>query len=346
MSLEIWLYPKKSTKKKLISELKLQGFKETNHIFSSASDDGERHFYWFESNNYESFSGVEATIRRSTKEEQEKYDCAEWILHTRTRSSGCFLDKDKQNKVIKHMRSIFAGSFYNDWYGTNRYINIDDYPKYSAPERGLIIMRDNIANKISGLKYSISQIPNNMIGLNSEINDQNFIKHLKSIDPSLTIYNAMLPFLVSIIEFMFKEAFLVLIRYDTEAQEKIKKANLKISLDRVIQVKNKELLIEELIAETFTFQNINQTSKAYKDYLDIDIRKIFHIKKKINNRVFRIMDKIEEIIQLRHSIIHHFGYYTDLDQELFLLYLNTIDSAHKLFIESLQKKYNWKIDEI
>ena len=59
-----------------------------------------------------------------------------------------------------------------------------------------------------------------------------------------------------------------------------------------------------------------------------------------------MMDKIEEIIQLRHSIIHHFGYYTDLDQELFLLYLNVIDSAHKLFIESLQKKYNWKIEEI
>lgn len=346
MSIEIWLYTQKSTKIKLIKELKLQGFKKTSHILDSISTNGERYFYWFETNNYESFSGVEATVMKSTEEEKKQYNCSDWILHTRTLVWGGFFDKEKQNKVIKHMRSIFGGNFYNDWYGTNKYIDINDYPKYSAPERGLILMKDNLEDKISKLKYSISQIPNNMLGLKLEEGDPDFIKHMKATDPSLTIYNAMLPFLVSIIEFMFKETFLVLIRYDSKAQGKIKNANLKVPLDKVIQVKNRNLLIEEIIADTFTFQNMDQVSKAYKDYLDIDIRKILSKKKKVGARIFRIMGKVDEIIQLRHSIVHHFGYNTQLDQELFLQYLEVIDVTKELFIKNLSVSRNWNIDKI
>ena len=73
---------------------------------------------------------------------EKKYKCSEWILHTRTRSSGSRKDKEKQNLTIKHMRKLFGGTFYNDWYGTNTYTKLDDYPNLSAPERGLVLMKN------------------------------------------------------------------------------------------------------------------------------------------------------------------------------------------------------------
>ena len=69
MSLEITLYTKSATKQKLIDELFLHDFYRANGIFDSLNDgDG---FMWFETKNYESFVGVEANIRKATKEERE-----------------------------------------------------------------------------------------------------------------------------------------------------------------------------------------------------------------------------------------------------------------------------------
>jgi hypothetical protein len=146
MSLEITIYTKHATKQKLINELLLHGFQKSESIFELSNED--RGFMWFETKNYESFVGVEATVRKSSEEEKEKYSCSEWILHTRTRSSGSQKDKEKQNIIVKHIRKLFGGTFYNDWYGTNNYTKLTGYPELTASERGLVLMKENLENKI------------------------------------------------------------------------------------------------------------------------------------------------------------------------------------------------------
>lgn len=347
MSLEITLYTKTSTKQKLISELKVLGYNRAKGIVDSQNTKDVVGFMWFGTRDYESFVGVEANVVKTSQEDIDKYNCSEWTLHTRTRSSGSYKDKEKQNLTIKHIRKLFGGTFYNDWYGTNKYTNLIDYPKLSAPERGLVLMRNNVHDKILSIKYSLNQFPNNLIHTNVEsIEDKTFKEFIKSIEPSLAIYNAMFPFLVSLIEFMFKESFLIMIRYSDNAKEIIESENIKVPLRSVIKVSSGEILIENIIADSFTFQNLSQVNKAYKKYLDLDITNILSKKKKVDNKVFRVYQKIEEIISIRHSIIHHFGFYENLDKAMFIEYLGTVEVALKVFMNQLESKYNWNISEI
>lgn len=342
MSLEITLYTKHATKQKLTNELLLHGFQKTQSFFESSNENSG--FMWFETKNYESFVGVEATVRKSTEEEKEKYSCSEWILHTRTRSSGSQKDKEKQNIIIKHIRTLFGGTFYNDWYGTNTYTKLADYPELTASERGLILMKENIEDKISKLKLSLEHTPENLLKLDFEkVADKTFFDFMKSMEPSLVVYNAMFPFLVSLIEFMFKETFIVMIKYDDKARKEIEKTNLKVQLVDVLKVNSGEILIEDLIAHSFTFQNLGHVNKAYKTYLNIDIANVFSKKRKIGNNFFRVYQQIEEIIEIRHSIIHHFGFYEHLGKSKFINSLKTVEVALDMFLEFLEDKYKWSI---
>ncbi len=344
MSLEITLYTKNATSQKLTRELKLLGYNRARSIFDSQNTQHNIGFMWFRAKDYESFSGVEASVIKASKEDINKYKCSEWVLHTRTRSSGSYNDKEKQNLTIKHFRKLFGGTFYNDWYGTNVYTKLTDYTKLSAPERGLVLMRNNVQDKISSIKYSLNKFKSNLIHPDIEsIEDEDFKGFLKSIDPSLAIYNAMFPFLVSLIEFIFKESFLIMIRYSDNAKETIENENIKVPLKDVIKVDSGELLVEEIIADSFTFQNLGQTNKAYKKYLNLDIANILSCKKKVGNKVFRVYQKMEEIILTRHSIVHHFGFYENLDKHMFLENLNSVDIALGVFMKHLEDKYNWKI---
>jgi hypothetical protein len=342
MSLEITIYTKNATRQKLINELLLHDFHKASGIFDSSN--GNEGFMWFETKNYESFAGVEANIVKATEEEIAKYKCSEWILHTRTKSWGSKKDKEKQNIIIKHIRKLFGGTFYNDWYGTNTYTKLTDYPKLTASERGLVLMKENLEDKISSLKLSLDHTPENLLKLDFEkVADKTFLDFMKSIEPSLVVYNAMFPFLVSLIEFMFKESFIVMIKYDEKARKEIEKTNLKVQLVDVLKVSSGEILIEDIIADSFTFQNLGHVNKAYKTYLNIDIANVFYKKRKIGNNFYRIYQQIEEIIEIRHSIIHHFGFYNHLDKAKFLNSLKTVETALDMFLEFLEDKYKWSI---
>jgi hypothetical protein len=346
MSLEITIYTKTATKRKLINELILEGFTRSKGIFESLETEEHIGFMWFGAEEYESFSGVEATVRLSTQAEKDKYQCSEWILHTRTRSSGSRQDKEKQNSLIRRVRKLFGGTFHNDWYGTNKYTNLGDYPDLSAPERGLILMKEIIQQKMRSLKYSLQQWPNSLIQPSpDEIEDKLYREFMKSIDPSIVVYNAMFPFLVAMLEYMLKETFLILIRYDKDAQRIIEEENIKVPLKDVLKIRSKEMLVEDVIAENFTFQNLGQVNRAYKMYLKIDIGKIFAQKKRIGQKMYRLYPKLEEIIAIRHDIIHHFGHYTHLDKSTFISYLDTVGVALRVLLSYLDSKNKWSISK-
>jgi hypothetical protein len=208
-------------------------------------------------------------------------------------------------------------------------------------------MRNNINNKISSLGYSLKYMPDNLLNLDFEkVDDKSYLSFMKSIEPSLAVYNAMFPFLTSLIEFMFKESFIVMIKYNEEARKIISKTNLKVPLEDVLKVNSGKILIEDIIADTFTFQNLGQVNKAYKTYLNIDIANIFSKKRKVGNNFFRIYQQIEEIIQIRHSIIHHFGFHTNIDKATFVNSLKTIEIALDMFMQHLEIKYKWSISDI
>jgi len=344
MSLEITFYPKKSSKTKLVQFLLENGFERVKHFIDSLNDENHIHFMWFGYEHFESFDGVEATVLKATPGELKKYSCSSWILHTRTRSSGSQKDKEKQNLIIKEARKLFNGSFYNDWYGTNCYTNIKDYPTLSAPERGLMLMYHNLHDKLKKLHHSIEDYENPISKSFESIPDSGIKEFMKLQDPSIVLYNSLLPFTVALIEYLFGQTFEILIKYDNYAKKVIEEENLKIPLKDVLAIKRNELDIESVISRDYTFQNLSHVNKAYKKYLDIDVFNILSKRKKVGNRFHFIREKLEEIIKRRHFMIHQFEFDPTLTKEHFLEILDIIDITIKLVINSIEKKYKWNIE--
>ncbi len=87
MSVEITLFTKKATKTRLCKFLLDSGFTKTRHFFEQMNSAEMLHFIWFGFDNYESSTGVEATVLKSTDKDKEKYNCSivpslNWLAET------------------------------------------------------------------------------------------------------------------------------------------------------------------------------------------------------------------------------------------------------------------------
>ena len=264
MSLEITLYPKQASKSKLIDLLKQNNFTKSEHFFKEMNTSEILHYHWFNNNDCLSFDGVEATVYKTSIDEKKEHNCSEWALYTRTRASASREDKSQQNNIIKKARQTFKGIFYNDWYGTNRYTDINDYQNLSSPERCLTLMFNNLYEKIYKLEFSLKSYKSPMENHLNNIQDESIADLIKSQDPSIVLFNSMIPFLVSLIEYLFSQSFLILIKYDNYAQNEIKKETFKVSFQDTLNVEKGLLSTEQLVANNFTFQNINHINKAFK----------------------------------------------------------------------------------
>jgi len=343
MSLEITLYPKQASKSKLIDFLKQNNFIKSEHFLKEMNTSEILHYHWFNNKDCLSFDGVEAIVYKTSIDEKKEHDCSEWALHTRTSASASREDKSEQNNIIKKARQTFKGTFYNDWYGTNRYTDINDYPNLSSSERCLTLMFNNLYDKIDKLEFSLKSYKSPIEKHLNNIEDESIADFIKSQDPSIVLFNSMIPFLVSLIEYLFSQSFLILIKYNTYAQNEIQKETFKVSFQDTLNIEKGLLSTEQLIANNFTFQNINHINKAFKKYLNIDILNIFSKRKKIDNKFIRLNIKLEEIIELRHSMIHHFGYDNVINKHEFEGLLNIIKKVIETFLEYLEKENNWTL---
>ena len=344
MSLEITLYTKTATKTGLVKFLGECGFQKVDHILKELNDQNNIHFMWFGYEHYESTVGVEATIIKVDNDLKKEFNCSDWILHTRTRSAGSYEDKAKQNEVIKSARKKYGGTFYNDWYGTNRYTDLEDYKKLLPHEKAIFSIKENSFEKLNQMINCLEIYNNPMSDHLQSIGDNALGNLLKSKDPSITLYNGLIPFLVSVIEYFFGETFINYITYNPSARELIISEKLKIGVEEVLKIQNKETSIERIISENYNFQNLESINKAYRKYLQIDVFYILSKRKKVNGKVFRVLTKIDSLVNSRHKIIHDLEFNYDLTKEDYITYVKTVEKTIEIVIEKLNDKKELNIE--
>ena len=330
MSIEIIFHPKNSSKSQLRKLLIELGFKPTKHLQNWPK--GSLHFGWFNSEDYLSYDGVEATIHPPHEDEKaELGDCA-WALHTRTRSSASPADRKQQNNVIRLARSKFGGNFYNDWFGRNRYIKVEDDYR-DAPSRGIFLVYEYVTNNIRAVQFVLpepNEILEQFIGTNLE--------PLSEIDPTRVLYNAMIPFVVAALEHFFSCCFKILLQYDPKAQERLKRQRRKIEMSDVLLVQSRKKTVEDVVVGWYSFQNINSIHNAFKEWFDIEFWNILRQKKKVGRRLKNLEIQLQQLIDIRHGVVHQFSVDQKLRkegvQEMLDLALSVIDT----FIDYLERK--------
>lgn len=337
MGRDITLYPKKASRKDLSDYLESLGFVRCAHFWDWPK--GTLNYSWFDHEDFKSIDGVSADVY-PVYDEEKAITGNEWALHVRNLYSASWNDVKMLNDVLKGARKKFGGTIKGD-YGTNRYAPLwkDDSTPMS---RGISAIYQHVTQEIMAVKFSLpdpSIKPNPPTG--EKIDD--FIEFTKSLDPSRVIYNGLVPFAVSMFEYFFSQAFQVLIAFDKFALEKRSSYKLKVEFDTVLELHNKTRTIESIIAESYTFQNLNQLNKAFKEWLQIDVRNILYKKKKIGDSVRYLENRVSEIIQYRHGIVHHFAIDRTLTKEGYVHILEAIEKSIAEFVGFIEKKYGMKI---
>ncbi|HMU12783.1 MAG: hypothetical protein JST41_08055 [Bacteroidetes bacterium] len=337
MSVEITLYTKKSTKTGLIKFLSANNFKKARHFIDEMNTPERIGFMWFEYDNYESTTGVEATVIKISEEDRYKYNCSDWILHTRTRASGSFEDKQKQNEIIKTARQQFGGTLYNDWYGTNKYTNLDDYRKFSALEKGISIIANGSLEKLSQIRNCLNDYRNEMSETLANIKPESMRTMLVSIDPSIVLYNSLMPFLVSVIEYFFGQIFANYIKYHESSRRMLAEEKVKIEISDVISILKSEDSLEQIVMKSYNFQNLDSINKAFKKYTSIDINETLSQKKKVSGKIIRVLTNLEAILNARHKFVHELDIDYCLSKEKYLVNVSTVEKAIELTIQRIKK---------
>lgn len=337
MGRDITLYPKKASKKELKDYLENLGFVKCGHLWDWPK--GTLNYSWFDYEDFKSIDGVSADIYPVDKKER-KHTKNEWALHVRNVYSASWYDVKMLNDVLKNARRLFGGDIYGD-YGKNRYAPL--WEDNSTPlSRGIKNIYEHVDTNIRAIIYSIPDASIKKPNKSEEHNEM--FEFLSLNDPSRVIYNGLVPFAVSMFEYFFSQCFQILIKYDKNAIKKRESFNQKIDFQTVIELSKNNKTIEEVIASNYTFQNLNQLNKAYKEWLNIDVRNVLYKKKKVGNSIKYLENRIAEIIQYRHGIIHHFSLDKTLTKDGYIDILTAIEKSIEEVISFIEKKYDIKIN--
>lgn len=338
MGRDVTLYPKKASRKELSDYLESLGFTRCSHFGDWPK--GTLNYSWFDHQDFKSIDGVSADIYPVSEDEKNITNNV-WALHVRNLYSASWHDVAMLNEVLRGARKRFGGTIKGD-YGTNKYAPLWD-DKSTPVSRGISGVYQHVKQELSAVRYALPEPSiNHPHPTGGKIDE--FLEFTKSLDPSRVIYNGLVPFAVAMFEYFFSQAFKVLIAYDKTALEKRENHKAKIEFSAVLDIHRNKRSIEDLIAENYTFQNLDQLNKAYKDWLDIDVRKIFFKKKRIGKSIAFLENRISEIIQYRHGIVHHFAIDRSLTKDAYIHILDAISLAIEEFVLFIETKYGIEID--
>lgn len=239
-----------------------------------------------------------------------------------------------QNRTIKLLKKQFGGTFSTD-YGKGRYLKPDFEPPAPAA---------------SGCHLAFSSFGTNLIRARQYFDNRKFTREqetsefdfLNQLNPRLISNTLLLPFLVSIMEDYWKSTYVALLKY-SENKEAILKGN-KISADRLVQISNGELTVEQGFADSMSFARISIVSNHFRV---IDKRLDFAsvLKKPYRKRKKSLFDSLEEMTQTRNVIIHEASNPILLDDPYIKDTINILHDSIERCYKELTKWKNWTFEK-
>lgn len=310
-------------------------FLNYEHEESRKEKDGSKikTFYWFESKNYKSWTGVILYLIESN---------GEISVSTKTSNTRSYYDLEHQNKTIRLLRKYFKGDFTTD-YGKGRYLNTKPH-LFAFPE--------------SGCHQAFSNFGTNLFRAHNYLNNRNFgnynvdlsgIDWLDRLNPSILSNTLVLPFLCSIAEDFWKSLYIVLLKY-SDKKESILKSN-RISPERLTRVSNQTLTIEEAFAESIPFGRISMVCKHFNT-LDKNLHFARELRKPYRRRKKSLYDSLEEMTEIRNKLIHRASTPILIEdkylKDLFNIIHDSVERCYTHLIETKEWSYykTWNVPKL
>jgi len=347
MSIEIWQFPQSATRDQLIALLLELGYVQGENLFSPGLP-GTVSFFWQESGDFKSTNGVDASVFPLDDNAKEVWKTiTDWAVRTRTSLGATSFDQEFQNYTVRCIRKKFGGTFYNDCFGHNRY-NVITRELSTPASRGLHGVLTKLLHDLESLEQVLPEETMKSLhtpqGEITEETDQNgLLQLIQKYDPSRVIYNALIPFLVAVIEDFFRECFEILLKYDSSTMVKLEDQTRKLSLAEVKAISMREPGFERIVSSWYSFQNINGIQKAYSEILCFDIGKILSHREQVRDKLPIMSKWLENLIETRHGVIHHFSLNRGLDRETFLDLIHFVRALLQVVSEGFEQKLGIKL---
>jgi hypothetical protein len=347
MSIEIWQFPDSATKDQLVSLLSELGYLQDENLFWPGPS-GTTSFFWEQPEDFKSTSGIDASVFPLDDNGKRVWNTPnDWAIRTRTSIWATSFDREYQNLTVRRIRKNFGGSFYNDHFGRNRY-NVIVREKSTPASRGVYGVLTRLLGELDALEHALPEENIKALmtpqGEITEATDQSgILQFTQQCDPSRTIYNALIPFLVAIIEHYFRESFEIILMHDSSATAKLEDQNRKLSFSEAMAISRGELTIERVASSWYSFQNIDSIQKSFKEVLDIDVWKILRHRKKVRDKLPLMFKSLANLIEARHGVVHHFSLNRKLDRDSFLDLLHFVRTLLLLVAEGIEHKLGVKL---
>lgn len=327
----MYLYSKKSATKTAIEEVIYPlGFKPVDESSK------ELYYYYFQEENYESVRGVQLSVSKADPKDREIPRGTHTIFMARTAAFRCYEDIEMQNNVIRKLRSVFGGSVYND--DEERYAYVEnDVTRLSPAEKRCGFVYLNFHDNIERATWAASELDPNY-EKRKQLDEE-----LSSLDKGLIVNNLIAVHLVSVLETFLKDLFIAYIEMHPDLQQKIFDRQSKVDYQTLRALLEEEKSLAEVEADYYTFQNLKSANLAYSTFLQINLFEIWDRKKKISKRFYKIRDVIEELLELRHKIVHAAYISPDFDKARINKYVSVVEAAGKRLAEALEEK-DFRID--
>lgn len=325
MSLDLYLYSKKSPTKESIEQVIFPlGFEPEN-------DPSGMSYSWFKTDNYESLRGCRLYISKGDPKDKEIPRGTRTVFDSYSNAFRSYEDLAMQNNVIRKLKSAFGGSVYDPQEG--RYGYIKNYiTRLSPAEKRCGLVYGHLHNNLHRAKLGTSDLDPKFVGLKS------IDERLPSLDKGLVTNNLIAVFLVSSLEAFLKDLFIAYVEMHPELQERIFNKSSKIDYQTLRELLEKEKTLVEVEADSYNFQNLQSANWAYSTYLKLNLFDLWNRKRKIGKRFHVIREVIEELIQLRHQIVHTAYLRVDFDGENVDKYRESVQCAGEFIAQALEKQ--------
>lgn len=283
------ILPKGTSLRRVRELLKLLGYRRVTLEIGKIPN-AVGHYFWFESKEYKSNTGVELGIYEER---------GELSIQTRTPVARSYWDLEVQNQTLKLLRETFGGDFRTDA-GKNRYYRNEG--KAPSPSE-------------SGCKRAFSAFGSNLIRADFYLMTRSFPEHVKPGPVGLWIIDSMNPrtfsnhlvlvYLLAVLEDFFKSTYVALLTYSTRRGDILK--SMQLTASQAAEVSAGALSLEEAFVEGAAF---SRPSTMFKHFarLDPSLKLDNAVRKPVGRRKQRLDEEFESLVELRNLFVHRAGF--------------------------------------
>ncbi len=227
---------------------------------------------------------------------------------TQTDEDCSIKDFEIHNWTVRQLKRRFGG-YFKSRQGRNRYPHFEGVKRRNA-EAACYLAYYYFKYDIGTLRDFLSVLKKSENSFNEFHNDNS---------PLISSTNLGLPFIVTSMEEYLRNTYVALLIYAPNKREIYKSS--KIITEELTEVSNNNISIEEVFSRSKSFQNTDRINENFKELIKglnfVDALKRY-------NPRFKYLDKLNQIIEKRHNLIHRFQLdikYTikDFERDLFLI---------------------------